>query len=68
MLTVEDQKLNSRYDTDQGWVIIRRRTFNVLDRTPNQGYRQLTLESASPQESTILTEKAGSPKRPLQTL
>ena len=44
VLPVEGQKLNSNYETDQGRVIIRRRTFTVLDRTPNQGYRRLTLE------------------------
>ena len=68
LLTVEGQNLNSRYDTDQGQVLIRRRTFTVLDRTPNQGYHRFTLESASPQRSTVLTEKSGSPKRPLQPL
>ena len=68
MLTVEGQNLNSRYDTDQGWVIIRRRNFTVFDRTPNQGYRRLTLESALLQDSTILREKAGYPKLPLQPL
>ena len=40
----------------------------LLDRNPNQGDRCLTLESTSPQESTILTEKAGYPKRPLKPL
>ena len=66
MLTVEGQKLNSRYDTDQGRVLICRRTFTVLDRTTNQGYRWFTLESSSPQQSTVLTDKVWSPKRPLQ--
>ena len=42
--------------------------FTVLDRTPIQGYRLLTLESASPQLSTIITEKAGYPMRPFQPL
>ena len=68
MLTIEDQKLNYRYDTDQGRVIILRRTFAVLNRTPNQGYRRITLESVSPKYSMFLTEKAESPKRPLQPL
>ena len=66
MLTAEGQKLNSRYDTDQGRVLICRRTFTVLDRTPNQGNRRFTLESALPEQSMVLTEKAGSLKRPLQ--
>ena len=68
MLTVEGQKLNSRYDTDQGQVIIRRRNFTVLNRTPKKGYCLFIPESASPQQSTVLTEKVGSPKRPLQLL
>ena len=66
MLTAEGQKLNSRYYTDQGRVLIHRRNFTVLDRTPNQGYRRFTLKSASTQQSTVLTEKAGSPNLPLQ--
>ena len=63
---VEGQKLNYRYDTDQWRVLIRRQNFTLINRTPDQGYHRVTLESASPQQSTVLTEKAGSPKRPLQ--
>ena len=44
VVTTEGQKLNSRYETDQGRVIICRQTFTVLDRTPNQGDRRFTLE------------------------
>ena len=66
MLTFEGQKLNSRYDTDQGRVLISRWTFTVLDRNPNQGYRWFSLKSASPKKSRVLIEKLGSPKRPLQ--
>ena len=40
--TDEGQKINSRYDTDKEQVLICRRTFNVLDRTPNQGYHRFT--------------------------
>ena len=68
MLTDEGQKLNYRYNTYQGRVLICRRTFTVLDSNPNQGYRRFTLKPASTQESTILIEKVGSPKSPLQPL
>ena len=66
VLTVESQKINSRYDTDQVWVLIHWQNFTVLDRTTNQGYRWFTLESSSPQQSTVLTDKVWSPKRPIQ--
>ena len=66
MLTVEGQKKNSWYDTDQGRVLINWQTFTVLNRTPNQGYRRFTLKSDPPQQSKVLREKAGSPKRPLK--
>ena len=66
VLTVEGQNINSRYNTDQGRVLISWQNFTILDRTPNQGYRWFTIESSSPQQSTVLTEKVGSLKRPLQ--
>ena len=44
VLTVEGQEMNSSNDTDQGRVLICRRTFTVLDRTTYQGYHRLTLE------------------------
>ena len=44
MLTVAGHNIETPYDTYQGRVIIRRRTFTVLNRNPNQGYRRITLE------------------------
>ena len=66
MLPVEGQKINSQYDINQGRVLICRQNFTVLDRTLNQGYFRFTLKSASAQQSTVVTEKARSPKRPLK--
>ena len=38
------QRLNYNDGTDQGQVLILRRNFTVLNRTPYQGYRRLTSE------------------------
>ena len=68
MLTLEGQKINYGYDTDQKRVLIHGQNFTVLDRNQNHGLPRLTLESASPQESTVPTDKAGSPELPPQPL